>query len=68
MNVWPAITSVPLRDGPVLVATVNVTVELPLAIASAVMMIHETVLPAIHVHSKGAVTLTTPVPPDAEIV
>ena len=54
---------VPIRSGPVLAATVNWTVPLPLPDEPPVTVIHDTLLTAVHAQPVLAVTLTLPVKP-----
>ncbi len=59
VNVCPAIVSVPVLWLVVgLAETVYETVPLPLPLAPAVMVIHETLLVAVQLHPVGAVTVT----------
>ena len=54
-TVCPAITSVPVRDAPLLAATLKVTVPLPLPLLRPVNEIHDALLLADHSHPDGAV-------------
>ena len=45
------------------VETVYVTIPLPLPLAPPPIVIHESLLPAVHVQPEGAVTATLPAPP-----
>ncbi len=68
VNVLPAIVSVPERAGPSLAATKKVTVPLPLPAAPEVMVVHWTVLEAVHAQPAPAVTVMgVPAPPAAPI-
>ena len=49
-----------MRAAPVLAATLNETDPFPVPLAPAVMVIHEALLAAVHVHPLPAVTLTVP--------
>jgi hypothetical protein len=68
VNVWPAIVSVPVRDPPERGSTMNSTVPLPLPEAPEEIVIHDTLLDAVHAHDAPAVTPTEPDPPAAENV
>ncbi len=63
MKGWPAIVTVPLRAAPVLAATLNPTVPLPVPVAPDVTVIHAAFDVAVHPHAEPAVTATVPVPP-----
>lgn len=64
VNVWPAMVRVPLRGAPVAFAsTVNCTVPDPAPFEPAVIVIHGTLLTAVHAHESDAVTATEPDPP-----
>jgi hypothetical protein len=66
VNGWPAIVSAPVREAPVLAATVNVTDPLPLPLAPDVTVIHAAPLVALHWHVLAAETVTgVPAPPAA---
>ena len=65
VNVWPAIVSVPVRDGPVFAATVKPTGPLPVPDAPEVTTIHDAFEVAVHVQLAAAVTIADPVPPAA---
>ena len=66
VNVAPAIVSVPVRlDATVFAATVNPTVPFPEPVAPLVIVIHATLLTAVHEHPVATVTALLPVPPDA---
>jgi hypothetical protein len=65
VTVRPAMASVPDRDGPVVEATVNVTVPDPLPLAPDAIAIHDALLVAFHVQPAPAVTATLPLPPAA---
>jgi hypothetical protein len=59
VTVRPATVNVPVRcDEPVLAATVNVTVPLPVPLLPAVTVIHEAFDAALHVHPEVALTFT----------
>jgi hypothetical protein len=55
--------SVPVRAGPVLAATVKSTVPLPLPLAPAAIVIHVSVVVAVHAQPLAEVTATLPAPP-----
>ena len=63
VKVWPPMVSVALRPAPVLAATENATVPLPVPLAPDVIVIHGALLVAVHAHPLVAVTVTEPVPP-----
>ena len=63
MNVCPATVIVPVRCGPVVAATENCTTPEPEPLAPAVMVIHESLLVAVHAQPVTVVTFTLPVPP-----
>ena len=66
VNVSPAIASVPVRAAPLDAATtVKRTIPLPVPLAPCVMDIHVAELAAVQGHSGGAVTATSPLPPEA---
>ena len=65
MNVRPAIVIVPERAGPVVAATLNVTVPFPLSLVPDLSVIHETLLFAVQLHPLAAVTETELLSPDA---
>lgn len=66
VNVWPAIVAVPDRVVvAVFAAMLRLTVPLPEPLAPPVTVIQDALLPAVHEHPAGAVTLTVPVPPAA---
>ena len=65
VNVRPAIVSVPIRDAPVLAATLNATVPFPLPVAPEVIDNHASLLDAVQGHSADAVTVTLLAPPAA---
>ena len=54
---------VPIRCGPVLAATVNCTVPLPLPLTPLEIVIHATLLVAVQAQPVAVVTLTEPDPP-----
>jgi hypothetical protein len=58
VNVWPAMVSVPLRAAPVFAATVNATDPPPLPLAPDVMVIHDSLLVAVHVQPLAVETAT----------
>ena len=62
VNVWPAIVSVPVRDGdPVFAPMLYVTAPLPVPLAPAVTDSHAVFVVAVHVQPALAVTVTVPV-------
>jgi hypothetical protein len=65
VNVLPAATIVPLRELlPVLAATVNPTLPLPVPEVPAVMLIHDALVVAVHAQLlTDAVTAIEPEPP-----
>ena len=64
VKVWPPIVSVPLRAVPVLAATVNATVPLPVPDEPPVIVNHGTLAAAVHPQEPAdAVTVTEPDPP-----
>ncbi len=65
MKVCPATVIVPVRCGPVFAATENCVTPAPLPLAPAVMVIHESLLVAVHAQPVVVVTLTDPDPPPA---
>ena len=65
MCVAPAIAMVPLRAGPVLAATENATVPLPVPLAPLVIEIHDVVDVAVHAHPAALVTVTGVAAPPA---
>jgi hypothetical protein len=65
VTVRPAMASVPVRDGPVVAATVKLTEPFPLPLAPDAIVIHASRLEAVHAHPVPAVTATAPVAPDA---
>jgi hypothetical protein len=65
VNTCPAIVRVPDRAGPVVGATLNATVPLPLPLAPDESAIHDTLLFAVHEHPAAAVTATVSLPPEA---
>ena len=56
--VRPATVSVPLRAAPVFLATLYVTLPLPVPLAPSVIVIHASLLTAVHVQVLGVVTAT----------
>jgi hypothetical protein len=64
VNVRPAIVSVPDRLGPLVAATVKLTVPFPEPLAPDVMVIHETFRVAVQAQPAPPVTATEPLPPD----
>jgi hypothetical protein len=58
VTVCPAIVSVPVREAPLLAATLNVTVSVPLPLVRPVTEIHAVLLLAVHSHPALAVTDT----------
>ena len=68
LNLRPAIVSSPVRSPPVLAATVNATLPLPLPEPPEVIVSHDAPLVAVHEQPSRAVTLTVlPSPPLAPI-
>jgi hypothetical protein len=65
VNVRPAIVSVPDRAGPLVAATLKVTLPAPLPFAPAVIVIHGALFDAVHAQPPPAATDTVPVPPVA---
>lgn len=65
VTVCPATVSVPLRDGPVVAATVNVTVPSAVPDVEPGIEIHGTTVDAVQAHPFPAVTVTVPEPPPA---
>lgn len=65
VKVRPAMVSVPDREGPVVDATVKLTVPSPLPLAPAVTVIHDALLFAVQVQPPPEVTLVDPFPPPA---
>ena len=63
VKVCPATVIVPMRCGPVLAATVNSTVPLPLPLAPLEMVIQAALLIAVQAQPVTVVTLTEPDPP-----
>src|SRR5574341_283269 len=63
VKVRPAMVIVSIRCGPVLAATVNCTVPLPLPLAPLEIVIHAALLIAVHAQPDTVVTLTEPDPP-----
>jgi len=57
---------VPVRGAPVFMATENCVTPAPLPLAPAVMVIQESLLVAVHAQPVAVVTLTLPVPLEAE--
>jgi hypothetical protein len=68
LNVCPPIDSVPSRVPPGFAATLNATEPFPVPLAPDVMVIHETLLLAVHAQPLAVVTLTEPEPPAAGTV
>ena len=69
VNVCPAIVSVPTRCGPVLAATANDTLPLPLPAAAPVIVSQSMLFDAaVHPQFAAAVIATAPPPPDAASV
>lgn len=64
VNVCPAIVIDPERPGPVVEATVKLTVPFPLPLEPDVMVIHGCALAAVQAQPAPAVTLTEPLPPE----
>jgi hypothetical protein len=64
-NVWFSILIVPVRSAPLLAATLNATVPVPLPEAGAVIVIHESLLFADQLQPTSVVTLMLPVVPPA---
>ena len=66
VKVAPAIVRVPVRlDATVFAATLNPTVPFPEPVAPLVIVIHATLLTAVHEHPVATATVLLPVPPDA---
>jgi len=66
VNVAPAIVSVPVRlEAAGLAATLNAVVPLPDPVAPLVIVIHASLLAAVHAQPVAALTLLLPVPADA---
>jgi hypothetical protein len=66
VNVLPAIVSVPVREPvPVFVATLKATGPFPVPLAPALMVIHATLLEAVHTQPAAALTVVPAVPPAA---
>jgi len=59
----PATVSVPVRVGPLVAATANVTLPAPFPLAPLLMLIHGALLVAVHAHPAAALTVTERVPP-----
>jgi hypothetical protein len=60
--------SVPVREPPLLAATENATLPLPVPVLPLVTLIQPTFDVALHPHVGPAVTVTVPGPPPAAIV
>jgi hypothetical protein len=67
VTVCPATLIEPVRDGPVVPATAKVTVPGPVPLEPAVMVIHGTLLAAVHAHPAAAATLTVRLPPPGSV-
>jgi hypothetical protein len=65
VNVWSAMVIVPMRCGPVLAATENCVVPLPLPLAPEVMVIQAVLLAAVQAQPAAVVILTEPAAPAA---
>jgi hypothetical protein len=65
VKVRPAIVSVPDRAGPVVDATVKLTVPSPLPFAPEVTVIHDALLFAVQVQPAPELTVVEPLPPPA---
>jgi hypothetical protein len=63
VRVWPAIVTVPLRAAPVLAATFNATLPLPLPFALPVTVIQDALLAALHEQSVAVETAIGPAAP-----
>ena len=63
VTVWPAITSVPVRDAPVFSEIVRLTMPSPVPFAPTEMAIHAALDVAVHAHPVVVVTATDVVPP-----
>jgi hypothetical protein len=63
VKVWLAIVAVPFRAAPLFAATFRLTDPLPVPDAPEVMVIHEALLAAVHLHALVVDTFTVPVPP-----
>jgi hypothetical protein len=59
--VFPATVNVPFRGLSGFCAMLNVTVPLPVPLAPDVIVIHDTLLTAVHVHGLVVETVTVPV-------
>jgi len=57
----------PVRSGPIFDATVNVTPLFPVPLAPILIVIHESVVTAVHVHSALELTTLNPPVPPAEL-
>jgi hypothetical protein len=60
VNVCPATVSVPLREPPVLAATLNPTEPFPEPLPPDVIESHDALLVAVHAHPLVVVTATLP--------
>jgi hypothetical protein len=66
VNAWPATVIVPVLCGPVLAATEKFAAPLPEPLAPELIVIQASLLAAVHAQPVAVVTLTLPVPPEAE--
>ena len=63
VTVCPATVSPPVREGPSVLAIVNVTTPVPLLPEPEAIVIHGALLDAVHSQPAAAVTLTVRDPP-----
>jgi hypothetical protein len=68
VTVCPPMVREPVRAGPLAAATAKLTVPPPLPLAAPVMVIHGTLLAAVHAHPLAVFTVTVRVPPLASTV
>jgi len=61
----PAMVSVPVREAPALAATANSTVAVPVPDEPRTIVIHASLLAAVHEHPAVVLTVVLSVPPDA---
>ena len=61
--VWPAMSTVPVRESPVFSETVRPTLPLPVAFAPPAMVIHAAFDVDVHAHPVVVVTVIDVVPP-----
>ena len=62
VTVWPATVTVPVREAPLLSATLNPAVPLPVTLLPDVSVIQLALLAAVHAHVLPVVTVTPTVP------